>query len=82
MNNERSSASWIAGAKQVKKALLNGRAERVLYGEDADPALVEPLLALCEEKQIPYECAGPMRAVGERCGIEVGAAIAALVRKN
>ena len=70
----------VVGAKQVKRALADGRAQTVYLADDADPRVTEPIQALCQEKGVTFHQVPAMRALGEACGIAVGAAVAALVR--
>ena len=67
------------GAKQLKKALQNGRAEYVFLAENADPAITEPIAALCQQNSVDYAWVKSMTDLGHACGIEVGAAAAAAV---
>ena len=69
----------IVGAKQLRKALKNGNAQRVFLAENADPAITEPLAQMCEEYSIPHTWVPTMADLGRACGIEVGAAAAATV---
>ena len=69
----------VVGVKQLRKALKNGRAQRVFLAENADPALTEPIAAECGEKQIETIWVASMADLGRACGIEVGAAAAATV---
>ena len=69
----------VVGTKQLKKALLNGRAKRVYLAENADPAITEPLEALCKKCCVSYDWVPSKQDLGKRCGIEVGAAAAAAV---
>jgi len=69
----------IVGAKQLKKALLNGTAKRVFLAKNADPVITEPLQALCLEKDIRCAWVSTMTDLGHACGIDVGAAAAAVV---
>ena len=69
----------VVGVKQLRKALKNGRAQRVFLAENADPALTEPIALECEERQIEYTWVASMADLGRACGIEVGAAAAATV---
>ncbi len=68
------------GAKQLRKAVVSGRAKRVFLAKDADPALTEPLRELCVEYHIPITWVPGMAALGRKCGIEVSAAAAAVVK--
>ena len=68
----------VVGAKQLKKAVLSGSARQVFLAQDADPAVTEPLEALCESQGIPYSYVRSMADLGRACRIEVGAAAAAI----
>ena len=69
----------VVGTKQLKKALTKGRAKRVYLAQNADPAITEPLEALCMECHVSYVWVASMSDLGQACGIEVGAAAAAAV---
>ena len=72
----------LVGTKQLKKALNRGSVSHVLLARDADPRLTEDLERLCLEKGISCHWIGKMSDLGSACGIEVGAAAAALVPRN
>ena len=69
----------VVGTKQLKKALRNGRAEYVFLAENADPAVTEPIEELCLSGNIQIHWVGSMADLGRACGIEVGAAAAAVL---
>ena len=69
----------VVGAKQLRKALLSGSALYVCLAESADPALTEPIVALCQQNNVEYAWVSSMTDLGRACGIEVGAAAAAVV---
>lgn len=69
----------IVGAKQLRKALRAGRVRQVYLAENADPALTEPLAIACNENGIPVAWIHSMSELGRACGIDVGAATAAVV---
>jgi len=69
----------VVGAKQLKKAVLGGRANRVYLAKNADPAITEPIEALCQRNNVEYAWVRSMLDLGHACGIEVGAAAAAVV---
>lgn len=71
--------SVVVGTKQLKKALINGRARRVWLAENADPAITEPLEALCKMYSVAYQWVPSKSDLGRACGIEVGATAAAAV---
>ena len=68
----------VVGAKQLKRALVSGKAKRVYLAQNADPALTEPLEALCRQACVEYVWVRSMTELGHACGIEVGAAAAAV----
>ncbi len=69
----------VVGVKQLKKALSAGQASHVFLAENADPALTQPIEALCLQNQIPCAWVGSMSDLGHACGIDVGAAAAAVL---
>ena len=69
----------VVGTKQLKKALVTGQAQRVFLAENADPALTEPIEAMCLENQIRCAWVSSMTDLGRACGIDVGAAAAAVI---
>ena len=77
---ELSGEGVVVGAKQLRKALKAGRnVRRVFLAKNADPALTEPLEALCHDNRIECAWVRSMSELGRACGIEVGAATAAVV---
>ena len=69
----------VVGARQLKKAVKAGRAKYVFLAENADPAVTEPLAELCTANHIQITWVPSMAELGRVCGIEVGAAAAAVV---
>ena len=69
----------VVGAKQLRKALTNGRATRVDLAGNADPAITEPIELMCQQNHIECAWVPDMLDLGKACGIEVGAAAAAAV---
>ena len=70
----------IVGIKQLRKALADGRARKVFAADDADPKLTDPILEQCAADGVEVEHVSTMAELGSACGIEVGAAVAALLR--
>ena len=68
----------VVGAKQLRKALQKGIARHVYLAENADPAITDPIEEMCRERKIPITWVASMADLGRACGIEVGAAAAAL----
>ena len=69
----------VVGAKQLRMVLANGRARQVFLARNADPAITEPLEALCLQNHVEYIWVSNMTDLGKACGIDVGAAAAAAV---
>ena len=69
----------VVGSKQLRKALNKGSARFVYLAENADPAVTEPLEILCKENKVSYAWVRSMQELGSACGIEVGAAAAAVL---
>ena len=70
---------FVVGTKQLKKAVKAGRAKVVFLAENADPAVTQPLEELCAANHIQITWVRSMAELGRACGIEVGAAAAALL---
>ena len=69
----------VVGAKQVKRALKDGRAKKVFWAENADPRVLQPLIQEAVRKGVPLQQVSTMKELGDACGISVGAAVAALL---
>ena len=80
MYQQLKTAKTVVGAKQLKKVLQVGTVRQVFFAENADPAVTEPVLALCRHGGIPAEPVATMAELGRACGIEVKAAVAAVLR--
>ena len=70
----------IVGAKQLRKALKTGLAACVFLASDADPAVTDPLLEACQACNVEFVWVKSMTELGRACGIDVGAAAAAIVK--
>ena len=69
----------VVGAKQIRKSLLSGRASQVFLAKNADPALTEPIEAMCLQNHVSCVWVPSMADLGKACGIDVGAAAAAAI---
>ena len=76
---EISPENMVVGSKQLRKALQSGRARRVFLARNADPAITDPLIRMCSKYNVEYAWVKTMSELGRACGIEVGAAAAAVV---
>ncbi len=77
--SELSGSRTVVGAKQLRKALQRGTAKKVVLARNADPAITDPIAAMCREFHIEFAWVPSMLDLGKACGIEVGAAAAAAV---
>lgn len=71
--------SKVVGIKQSRRAISENLAKKVYFAEDAEERLIVPLVSLCNERAIPFEYVESMKQLGENCGIEVGAAVVAVL---
>ena len=70
----------VVGAKQFKKALRDGRILKTYLARNADPAVTDPIVQMCDLNGISYAWVATMTELGRACGIDVGAAAATVVR--
>ena len=70
----------VVGIKQVSKAVERDEAVTVDVAADAEPRLVQGLLALVEKHNVSLDESATMQELGRACGIEVGASAVALLR--
>lgn len=69
------------GAKQTLKALELGKATEVFVAQDADPKVTAKVIHLSQRAGVKITYVDSMKLLGKACGIEVGAATAALYRE-
>jgi len=70
----------VVGVKQSRRAIREGKAAKVFLAFNADPALTEPLEAMCAENGVETVDAFSMEELGRAAGIQVGAAVVAVLR--
>ena len=70
----------VVGVKQSRRAIREGRAVQVFLATNADPALTAPLAEMCATEGIPVEQEQTMEELGKAAGIQVGAAVVAVLR--
>ena len=70
----------VVGAKQVRRDLEKGTAAKLYIAQDADPALLQPLVQKAVDGGVRVEQIPSMKQLGEACGIAVGAAVAAMLK--
>jgi large subunit ribosomal protein L7A len=69
------------GSNQTTKALQQLIATYVYVAKDADTRVVQPIVSLAEDKGVSIEWVDTMKQLGKACGIEVGAATAAIIEE-
>lgn len=70
------------GTKQTSRAVEKGKARAVFLAGDAERHVIGPLEDLCHRHQVPVVEVASMRELGTACGIQVGAASAAILKEE
>jgi len=71
-------AKKVIGAKQTRRAVAAGEALTVYIAADAEARVIAPIRELCTQYGVTVAEVETMRELGKACGIEVGAAVAAV----
>ena len=69
------------GTKQTTRMVELGKAIEVYVADDADSRLTSKIVNLCKKTGVKVTHIESMKALGKACGIEVGAAMAAVVNE-
>ncbi|MCL6456657.1 MAG: 50S ribosomal protein L7ae-like protein [Gorillibacterium sp.] len=69
------------GTKQATRMVELGRASEVFVAKDADPRLTNKVIHLCKNCGVKVTYVDSMKQLGKACGIEVGAAIVAVINE-
>ena len=80
MTTRLNSKNKVVGVKQVKRALNSAEVEAVYVANDAEKKVTSDIVKLCEEKQIQTIYVDSMKKIGKACGIDINAAVAALLK--
>jgi len=75
----RNAKARVVGTKSTLKVVQSGEARAVFLAADADEHVLRPLKHALEKRAIPVYEVETMKQLGRACGIEVGAAAAALL---
>ncbi|MGD9678256.1 MAG: 50S ribosomal protein L7ae-like protein [Vulcanibacillus sp.] len=73
--------SLSIGTKQTLKAIEQGNVQEVIVASDADRRLTSGVIQYGKEKGIELSYVDSMKKLGRYCGIEVGAATVAILKK-
>lgn len=72
-------ADKVVGTKETLRMVEKHQCKAVFVARDANPEVVQPLLALCEENGVEVVTVEDMKKLGECCGIKVAAASAGIL---
>ncbi|MDR5693969.1 MAG: ribosomal L7Ae/L30e/S12e/Gadd45 family protein [Armatimonadota bacterium] len=78
----RAAVERAVGANQTLKAIQRGRARVVFVARDADRRVVAPVLQAARERGVEVIEVSSMAELGRACGIQVGAAAAAILEES
>ena len=73
--------SIFIGTKQTARAIKTGNVNEVIIAIDADPRLTSKIVELANEINVPVSYVDSMQKLGKVCGINVGAAVVAIINK-
>ncbi len=68
------------GMKQTLKAIQGGNAHCVYLAKDVEDYVAAKIKGLCGKAQVELLLVDTMKDLGEACGIQVGAATAAILK--
>ncbi len=68
------------GIKQATKVLTQDKAKILFIAEDADKHLIEHMEEIAKEKGVEVVYVESMKKLGKVCGIDVGAAVATILK--
>lgn len=71
----------VVGVKQSQKAVTGGNAVAAFVAGDCEERLKATFSELCGQHGVPLTIVSSMVELGNACGIQVGAAAAALLRE-
>jgi large subunit ribosomal protein L7A len=71
----------VVGVKQTCKIVKGGKAMAVYIARDAEEKVAQPVEELCKELGVEIIYVNSMKELGHMCGIDVGAATAALINE-
>ena len=78
---ELQSGKKAVGRKQSQRAIQDGKARKLFLAEDADASIRQEMQELCQTRGVEVALVPTMAELGRSCGIQVGAAAAALLEK-
>lgn len=79
LNKLKEAPKKTIGTKQTLRAIEQDQVELVFIAQDAEEYVVLDLIQLCQKRDINLVYVDSMKKLGEACGIQVGAASAAIL---
>lgn len=70
----------VIGLKQTVKYIKNGQGKCLYVAKDANAKLTAPIVDLAKNNSIEVNYVDTLRELGRLCGIEVGAAVALVLK--
>lgn len=80
MLSQLAAAAKVVGVKQSRKAIRDGKAQRVYIALDAEQRVLRPICDLCREMSVPVEEVATMDELGKASRIDVGAAVVTVLK--
>lgn len=68
---------FVVGVKQTSKAIINNLASKCYVAEDAEEKIVNNIVNLCNNNNVPIVYVESMKELGKKFNINIGAATAA-----
>ncbi|MCR8645803.1 ribosomal L7Ae/L30e/S12e/Gadd45 family protein [Paenibacillus sp. N1-5-1-14] len=69
------------GTKQATRSVELGIAKEVIIAKDTDSRLLNKITMLCQRMNVEITYVDSMKLLGKACGIDVGAAMVAIVNE-
>ncbi len=77
----KNSTKKVVGLKQTRRALERGTVYRVYLAKNSDAKILQSLEEQCRQLQVEIVEVPTMAELGKVCGIQVGTAVAALLKE-
>lgn len=80
MIDELASSNKAVGVKQSTKAVESGLAKKAFIAQDTDDKIKKSFEECCNKNSVEIEFVATKTELGKACNIEVGAAVAVLIK--
>lgn len=75
-------AKKVIGTKQTIKAIKSDNAKIVYVARDAEAKVINPIIELCQQRDIELVYYNSMLELGKACSIDVSAATACVIKEQ